>query len=272
MRTALVTGAARGIGSATVHTLVAHGWRVVAGVRDVHAAAASLGTDPNVSIVAMDVTDADQVRRGCAEAERIAGGALDAVVSNAGYALVGAMEDVALDEVRAVIETNALGALCVLQATVPAMRDAGRGSIVFVSTVGSDLPTPLLGAYRASKAALNAFADVLAMEVRPFGVRVSRVEPGMVATEFSQSTRRSGGVADGTGPYAELFRDLREGMGRWREQYDIGPQVVADEIVRLVELADPPSVVPVGRDAVHLATLDEDGLLDFLGIEWPRRP
>lgn len=272
MRTALVTGAARGIGRATVEELLSRGWRVVAAVRDVDAARETLPERDDLVVVRMDVTDAGLVRSAVDRAQDVAGGALDAVVSNAGYALVGAMEDIAIDEVRAVIETNALGALAVIQATLPAMREAGRGSFVFVSTVGADLPTPLLGAYRASKAALNAFADVLAMEVRPFGIRVARVEPGMVATEFSKSTRRSGAIAEGEGPYAELFGGLRDGMGAWRRRYDIGPEVVAAEIARLAEEHDPPAVVPVGDDAVHLATLDEDGLLDFLGIAWPRRP
>lgn len=272
VRTALVTGAARGIGRATALALLDAGWSVVAGVRDPRRAATTLTPRAGLTMVPMDVTDPGQVRAAIATAQDVAGGALDAVVSNAGYALVGAVEDVAPDEVRAVIETNTIGSLNVVQAALPAMREARGGAIVFVSTVGADLPTPLLGAYRASKAALNALADVLAMEVRPFGIRISRVEPGMVATEFSQSTRRSGGVAEGTGPYADLFAGLRGGMGRWRAEYDIGPEVVAAEIVRLIGEDAPAAAVPVGGDAIHLAGLDEDGLLDFLGIDWPRLP
>ena len=270
--TALVTGAARGIGRATTRALLDAGWSVVAGVRGPERAASTLQSHPRLTVVQMDVTQADEVRTAVAAAQDVAGGALDAVVSNAGYALVGAVEDVAPDEVRAVIETNAIGALNVVQAALPAMREARRGAIVFVSTVGADLPTPLLGAYRASKAALNAFADVLTTEVRPFGIRVSRVEPGMVATEFSQSTRRSGGIADGSGPYADLFAGLRDGMGKWRAAYDIGPEVVADEILRLIGAEAPPAAVPVGGDATRLAGLDRDGLLNFLGIDWPSLP
>jgi NAD(P)-dependent dehydrogenase (short-subunit alcohol dehydrogenase family) len=272
MTTALVTGASRGIGRATVEGLLDRGWRVVAGVRDVDATRAALGDREGLHVVAMDVTDLEQVHAGVAAAEDLAGGALHALVPNAGYAVVGAVEDVAIDEARAVMETNTFGALSVVQAAAPGMRRAGRGAIVFVSTVGAGLPTPLLGAYRASKAALNAFADVLAMEMRPFGVRVSRVEPGMVATEFSRSTVRSGAVAAGEGPYADLFAALRDGMGAWRARYDIGADVVAAEIVRLIDDPAPPSAVAVGDDSRLLATLDEDGLLDFLGIEWPRRP
>jgi NAD(P)-dependent dehydrogenase (short-subunit alcohol dehydrogenase family) len=270
LQTALITGAARGIGRATAHALLARGWRVVAGVRDPDAAADSLGRADGLVIVTMDVTDRDQVRSATAEAQRVAGGALDALVLNAGYALVGAVEDVDPDEVRALFDTNTFGALAVVQEAVPAMRAARRGAIVFVSTVGAELPTPLLGAYRASKAALNSIADVLSMEMRPFGVRVARVEPGMVATEFSKATRRSGSIGHG-GPYDELFAGLRAGMGTWRERYDVPAEHVADAIVALVEQADPPAAVPVGEDAAVLAGSGEDQVLDFLGIEWPRR-
>ncbi len=271
VRTALVTGAGRGIGRATVDALTDRGWRVVAGVRDV-AAAAEAGLDrPGVHVVALDVTDAAQVRDGVRAAEDIAAGPLDAVVLNAGYALVGAIEDVDLDEVRAVLETNALGALAVVQAALPVMREAGGGAVVFVSTVGAGLPTPLLGAYRASKAALNAFAEVLSMETRPYGIRVSRVEPGVVASEFSKATRLSGSIGRGEGPYAPLLVGFREAMGRWRAGYETPAEDVAAAVADLVADPDPPAVVRIGEDAARLAGGDEDHVLSFLGIEWPRR-
>lgn len=270
-RTALVTGASRGIGRATVGALVDRGWRVVAGVRDVDAARVAGMDRDGVHVVALDVTIPTQVREAVRAAEGLAGGALDAVVSNAGYALIGAVEDVDLDEVRAVIETNVLGALAVVQSALPAMREAGRGTIVFVSTVGAELPTPLLGAYRASKAALNAFAEVLSMETRPYGIRVSRVEPGVVATEFSKATRLSGSIAQGEGPYAPLLAGFRDAMGRWRAQYETPVERVAGAVADLLENPDPPRAVPIGEDAARLAGGDEDQVLAFLGIEWPRR-
>lgn len=269
--TALITGAARGIGRATVDALAGRGWRVVAGVRDLEAARHA-GLERNgVHLVALDVTVPAQVHDAVREAEALAGGALDAVVLNAGYALIGAVEDVDPDEVRAVFETNALGALAVVQASLPAMREAGRGAVVFVSTVGAELPTPLLGAYRASKAALNAFAEVLSMETRPYGIRVARVEPGMVASEFSKATRLSGSIAHAEGPYTLLLTGFRGAMGRWRAQYETPAARVADAIADLIEDPDPPRVVPIGDDVAHLAGGDEDHVLAFLGIEWPRR-
>jgi NAD(P)-dependent dehydrogenase (short-subunit alcohol dehydrogenase family) len=243
---------------------------VVAGVRDLEAAAAGPGRD-GVHLVELDVTDAAQVHAAVRTAEDLAAGPLDAVVLNAGYAVLGAVEDVDLDDVRAVLETNALGALAVVQAALPAMREAGRGAVVFISTVGAGLPTPLLGAYRASKAALNAFAEVLSMETRPYGIRVSRVEPGVVAGEFSKATRLSGSIARGDGPYAPLLTGFREAMGRWRAGYETPAEEVAASVADLLEDPSPPAVVPIGEDAARLAGGDEDHVLTFLGIEWPRR-
>ncbi len=266
MPTALITGASRGIGRSTVDAFRAAGWRCVAGVRD----PASLEVaDPEVLVVQLDVTDSASIASAVAAAQEFAEGALDAVVNNAGYALVGTVEDVAMDEVRAVFDTNTFGALAVTQAALPAMRRAGGGAVVFVSTVGAHLPTPLLGAYRASKAALNALADVLALECRPFGIRVSCVEPGMVATEFSASTRRSGSVTDPNGPYAPLAGAFLRGLGEWRAQINTDPAVVAAEIVRVATERHPDANVLVGDDAKQLRGMNHDTLLGFLGIEWP---
>ena len=124
-----------------------------------------------------------------AAAERHAGGALACLVSNAAYGVLGAVEEVDLAEVRAMFETNVFGAAAVLQGVVPGMRAAGGGSVVFVSSIGARFANPLLGMYHASKYALSAIAEALAVEGRPFGIRVSTVEPGMVDTEFPKAVR-----------------------------------------------------------------------------------
>ncbi len=245
--TALVTGAARGIGRATVLALRAAGWRVVAGVRD--PATAPFGDDDGVLTVRIDVTDHDSVREGVAAAEEWAGGALHALVSNAGYAVMGPGEVVPIDVVRAVFETNMFGALAVTQAVLPAMRDARRGRLVVVSSIGAHLPVPGVGVYRASKAAFDALADSMRIELRPFGIAVTRLEPGMVATEFSQSTVRAEAMSDPDHPYAPIAQVLIRGYGGWREWNNTPPEMVADAVVAAVTADDPPAVLPVGIDA-----------------------
>lgn len=263
-RTALVTGAARGIGREVVTTLADAGWRVVAGVRDVDACDLD---HPAVHVVRLDVTDRSSVRAAVAEAEDLAGGALDAVVSNAGHAVVGPFEDLDLDVVREMFEVNTFGAVAVVQAAIGAMRRARAGRIVFVSTVGVHLHTPYLSAYRASKAALNAFADTLAVEVRDFGIRLTRVEPGMVATEFSLSTRRSPAITDPQSPYADMSTAFMSGMRSWRDWINIPASDVADRVAALIDDPDPPASVLVGEDAEYLVTLDERGMRRFLGLD-----
>lgn len=279
--TVLVTGAGRGIGRCTVERFAGAGWRAVAGVRDVDAAASAYAGLPGVHVVALDVTDHGAVAAAVAEAERRAGGAVDALVCNAGYAVLGAVEDVDLGEVRTMLETNFIGAVAVIQAALPAMRQRGSGAVVVTSSIGARLSNPLLGMYHASKYALLAMCEALAIECRPFGIRVSSIEPGMVDTDFPRATRPTGAVARGEGPYTGLLEELRAGFAAWRERAPTPPSEVADAIVRVATDPAAPFRVTVGDDAVGLAatraaTPDDrawqDELAAFLGLGWPDRP
>jgi NAD(P)-dependent dehydrogenase (short-subunit alcohol dehydrogenase family) len=267
-RTALVTGAGRGIGRASVLALAEAGWRVTAGVRDVAAAEAVFHGVPGVAVTRLDVTDAASVREGVAAAEEWAGGALGCLVNNAGYAVLGAIEEVDLDEVRRMFETNLFGAAAVIQAALPAMREAGGGSVVFVSSIGARISNPLLGMYHASKWGMSAMAEALAIECRPFGIRVTTLEPGMVDTDFPRATRPTGRAPAGEGPYGPLLSGLREGFAAWRQGYPTTAEDVAAAVVAAAEPGDGPFRVPVGEDAVHLAGLREGSSDD---LEWQRR-
>lgn len=277
-RTALVTGAARGVGRATVTALLDAGWRVVAGVRDVPSAIERFGAREGLLAVRMDVRDDDEVRAGVAEAEELAGGALTCVVLNAGHAVLGAHEETDLDVVRDMFETNLFGAARVTQAALPAMRAAGRGVMVFVSSIGARMPIPLLGFYQASKAGMGMIAEALAVELRPFGVRVAIVEPGAIVTEFGRSTVLTGAATAGEGPYAALAAEVRRAVPQLRERFPMGPEEVAHAIVGAASDPAWPFRTVLGDDALISDRLrreraDEafqDGLVEFLGIDWPR--
>lgn len=262
--TVLVTGASRGIGKAVAEMLAAHGWRVVAGVRDTGSA---VFDHPNITVERIDLVDHASIREGVERAESIAGGALDALVNNAGHAVAGPFEHLEMDIIREVFEVNTIGTVAITQAVLPAMREAGRGHIIFVSTVGVHLDTPGLSAYRASKAALNAFADTMAFETHRFGIRVARAEPGMVDTELAQSTRRAARLGDPESPYSEVNRGFLDGFRRWREWVNIPANDVAATVMELLNDPNPPSAVLVGPDAEHLVTLDRAGLAEFFGID-----
>jgi NAD(P)-dependent dehydrogenase (short-subunit alcohol dehydrogenase family) len=180
MPTVLVTGASRGIGKGIVEHLAARGWDVIAGVRSQQDADAVTKLDPQrVSSVILDVTSADDI----SALEESLPERLDAIVNNAGIAVGGPMETLSPDEWRKQLEINVIGALAVTQAALPRLRKS-RGRIVFISSVNGRLSMPLVGAYAASKFALEAAADALRMELRPWKIRVVVVEPAQTDTDM----------------------------------------------------------------------------------------
>ena len=180
MPSVLVTGAGRGIGKSIVEHLAARGWDVIAGVRSERDAAAVTALDPQrISSVILDVTDAGHIAAlNGSLPER-----LDAIVNNAGVVVTGPMETVTPDEWRKQLEINVIGQLAVTQAVLPRLRKS-RGRVVFISSVNGRLSMPLIGAYCASKFALEAAADALRMELRPWHIGVAIVEPSQTSTDM----------------------------------------------------------------------------------------
>ena len=174
-RAVVVTGASSGIGLASALRLARSGWRVLGGVRTEEAAAEL--REGGVEPLQLDVTDTEQI----AAAVDAAGSELQGLVDNAGIAVAAPLELVPLDELRRQLEVNVVGQVAVLQAFLPALR-RGRGRVVLMGSVGGRSALPFLGPYAASKHALEAFADVLRVELEPWGMSVSIVEPASVRT------------------------------------------------------------------------------------------
>src|SRR5680860_626008 len=227
-RTWLITGASRGLGRAFTEAALRHGERVVATVRDTHALdelASSWG--------------AQLVRR-----------PLDVVVNNAGYALVGAIEEISEAQARAQLDTNLFGALWVTQAVLPHLRAQGSGRIVQISTVGAVGALPLFGIYNASKWALEGFSAALAEEVSPLGIGVHILQLGGFATDWAGRSMR---FAAEVPAYDELRRGIFESVGypdlsevdpaeyeAPEGGFDAPPSVAAEALLRLVDSPDPP--------------------------------
>jgi NAD(P)-dependent dehydrogenase (short-subunit alcohol dehydrogenase family) len=173
--TAIVTGASSGIGHAIATRLAADGYRVFGTSR----------TDPSLSV--LDVTDPDSctalVARVLDEAGRI-----DVLVNNAGCSMLGAQEELTDDEIRAMFEANVFGAMRLSRAVLPIMRMAGRGRLVHVSSVSGLIPSPFMGAYGATKHALEGWSASLDHEVRPFGIRSVTVRPGFMRTRIAENS------------------------------------------------------------------------------------
>ena len=190
---------------------------------------------PGRHVVPLDVTDPASVLDAVGTAHEIAGGPLDCVVNNAGWALFGAVEDVDLDLARHQFETNLFGALAVIQAALPAMRRAGSGVVVGVSTLAGRIPVPLFGIYSASKLALAAVLEALALELGPAGVRAVLIEAGVVRTEFARSTIVSGAAGEPESRYAGARAGVLGTLRGFREEYGLEAHEVAAAIVAAVE-------------------------------------
>ena len=172
MRTALVTGASSGIGEACALRLAREGWRVFAGVR--RAGDAPPGTEE----VILDVTDPGQIEAAAGLVDELHG-----LVNNAGIVLAAPLEFIPPEELRRQLDVNVVCQVAVTQAFLPQLRRA-RGRIVFVGSIAGRSALPFLGAYAASKHALEGIADSLRLELRPFGIHVSIVEPGTIQTRI----------------------------------------------------------------------------------------
>jgi NAD(P)-dependent dehydrogenase (short-subunit alcohol dehydrogenase family) len=180
MPSVLVTGAGRGIGRSIVEHLASRGWDVIAGVRNERDAGGLTALNPQrISSVILDVTDAAHI----AALNESLPERLDGIVNNAGVVVSGPIETVAPDDWRKLLEVNVIGQLAVTQAVLPRLRRS-RGRVVFISSVNGRLSIPLVGPYCASKFALEAAADAMRMELRPWHIGVALVEPAQTDTDM----------------------------------------------------------------------------------------
>lgn len=234
MSRVLITGASRGIGRATAIELTRRGHEVVATARD----RAALDDVPAARRLTLDVTDDASVR-----AALDAAGPVDVLVSNAGATVRAPVETVPLDDVAQLFALNTVGALRVAQGVLPGMRARQDGRIVFVSSVQGRIVIPLIGPYAASKWALEALAETLAIEAGHFGITVQVVEPGAVA---SGGAERAPMLVAEDDPYRPLLPQLAGFRG---EPIDVAP--VAAAIADAVEGRDARFRIPIGDTAVR---------------------
>ena len=182
MPTAFVTGASSGIGEATARHLAGLGLTVYAGARRVERMESALAPH-GIRPIALDVTDDASMR---AAVDRILAetGRIDALVNVAGYGSYGAVEDVPLDEARRQFEVNLFGLGRLIQLVLPSMRARARGRIVNISSIGGKIYEPMGAWYHATKFAVEGFSDSLRLELRPFGIKVVIIEPGLTESEW----------------------------------------------------------------------------------------
>jgi NAD(P)-dependent dehydrogenase (short-subunit alcohol dehydrogenase family) len=251
----LISGASRGLGLELVRAALAAGHQVVAGARGASALDELAGD--NLAVVPLDVTDSTATRGAVAVAvERF--GRLDVLVNNAGYANLGAIEDVDFADFQAQLDTNLLGVVRLTRAALPVMRAQRSGHIVQVSSVGGRLATPGLGAYQTAKWAVGGFSSVLAAEVAPLGITVTVLEPGGMRTDWAGSSMR-------VDPVRPEYADT---VGRSAAMHDGGqatgasdPAKVARLVLDVVALPEPPLRLLAGADAYRYGTAAGRALL-----------
>ena len=205
-----ITGASRGFGRVWTEAALQRGDKVAATARQL-ASIADLTEKygANVLTLALDVTNPEQVKTAVAQAHAHFG-RLDIVLNNAGYSLVGTIEEAGLDDIRAMYDTNIFGAVSVIQAALPLLRAQGHGHILGTSSNLGHVTLPVIGYYCSSKWAFEAIHESLATEVAPFGIKVTIIEPGAYATEFGspESLKFAAGLAAYTDFKGHFFAGL----------------------------------------------------------------
>ncbi|REG58424.1 NADP-dependent 3-hydroxy acid dehydrogenase YdfG [Paraburkholderia sp. BL6669N2] len=245
----LITGVSSGLGRALAEAVLARGDQVVGTVRNPSQIAAFEQLSP-VGLaygMVLDVTDAPAVPQAIEQALARAG-RIDVLVNNAGYGLFGALEEVSDAEARQVFDTNFFGTVNTIRAVLPHLRERGSGHIVNLSSVAGLIGITGCSFYCASKHAIEGLSESLSQELKPFGLRVTLVEPGGFRTNFAGGSLR---WSEGAAPaYAETVGKMREQMTHYHGTQSGDPTKAAAAIIQAVYADEPPLRLPLGPDAV----------------------
>ena len=264
----LISGCSTGIGAATASALVRAGHTVYATARQIETLAdlEALGCHP----LALDVTSEDSMIAavGTVEAEH---GQVGTLVNNAGFAEYGPIEESDLVRVRAMFETNVFGLARLTQLVLPAMRRSRSGRIVNIGSMGGRFTFPVGGFYHASKYAVEAISDALRVEVKPFGIDIILVEPGLIRTNFenrlNEGLEVSAAAQDSNTAYADLLSaNEKSTTGSYANDFmATGPETVAAVIVKALQSSRPRSryvVTPAAKVMINLRRFGGDRIWD----------
>jgi NAD(P)-dependent dehydrogenase (short-subunit alcohol dehydrogenase family) len=259
-KTWFITGASKGFGFEITKAALEAGDKVVATVRNNSAALyTSLEEDANLFVVEMDVTRESDVKHAVGKAIDHFG-KLDIVVNNAGYGIVGAIEEVSDAEARKQYDTNVFGVLNVLRATLPFLRKQRSGHIVNVSSLFAFDPLIGWSLYGSTKNAVEGISQGLAKELEPFGIGVTVIEPGLFRTGFTG--KESFVVAQNVIPDYENTRvgQMRKHTSTFHGTQPGDPSKLAAVVVKLGHTENPPLHLPIGRDSINNYNVYRDRL------------
>lgn len=232
-----MTGASSGIGEAVARALVGRGWKVYGTSRKPEAVARPI---PGVEYLALDLTDDASI-----EACAAAAGDVDVLVNNAGESQSGPLEELPTDAIERLFRTNVFGAVRLTQLVLPGMRARRYGRVVMVGSMLASFPLAHRSSYVATKAAIKGFATAARREVSPFGVAITTVEPGSIATGIGE--RRTHYLADGS-PYTVDYRTMIEHLDA-NERSGISADTVAQTVLKAIDADRPKPLYAVGSNA-----------------------
>ncbi|TSE15435.1 SDR family NAD(P)-dependent oxidoreductase [Arthrobacter sp. KBS0703] len=250
---AFVTGASTGIGFEAAKKLAASGFTVYAGARRVDR------MEPlkahGVNVLELDVTDEESMKA-AVDTVLDAHARIDVLVNNAGYGSFGALEEVDLAEGRRQFDVNVFGLARMTQLVLPAMRAAGHGRIINISSIGGKFYEPLGTWYHATKFAVEGLSDALRLELKPHGVGVSIIEPASTLTEWGRISAEGLLASSGRGPYMDQAKEMAAVLASTdRPATSTRPEVVADAVLHAATSARPKTRYPVGRGAAAILAL-----------------
>jgi short-subunit dehydrogenase len=249
-RNFLITGAGSGFGRALSTEALSSGYSVIGTVRSEAARQEFGAIDPTrARAIVLDVTDFAAIGYEVAQAERDVG-PIDVLVNSAGYGHEGTLEESSLDEMRCQFDVNVFGAVAMIKAVLPFMRERRRGHIINITSMAGYLGLAGIPYYAASKFALEGISEVLANEVRGFGIKVTAVAPGALRTDWAgrSMVRSPRSIAD----YDLLFDPIRRAREEKSGQQAGDPARAARAILKAVEANDPPVHLLLGNDALKL--------------------
>ncbi|MDH7638120.1 oxidoreductase [Sphingomonas oryzagri] len=260
-QTWLITGSSRGLGRALAEAVLEAGHNLVATARAPEQLADLARHFPDTMVaVALDVTDAQAAKQAVALAvERF--GTLDILVNNAGYGDLAPIEDASLESFRRQIETNLFGTIIVTKAALPLFRERRSGRFIQISSIGGRAGAIGRGPYSAAKFGVEGFSEVLAQEVRPFGLHVTIVEPGGFRTDFAGASTL---IEDGHPDYAETVGAVAARQRAYDGNQPGDPAKAAQAILTLAALPAPPLRLVLGSDAFDRAAALDQARIDEL--------
>jgi NAD(P)-dependent dehydrogenase (short-subunit alcohol dehydrogenase family) len=255
-KVAVVTGSSSGIGYATALQLARSGYFTFATMRNPEKGGDLIRAAKNeelpILVEQLDVNDLDSIKDFMSRRLAVkSSGRIDVLVNNAGYALMGSLEDLSMKEIQDQLETNLLGAIRVTQQVLPAMRAQGSGMIVNISSGVGRIGFQGLSAYVATKFALEGLSESLAYEVGPFGIKVVLIEPGVVKTKAFDNMVIGQAALRKDSPYAGMLDNLNVAFKTWLDKAST-PDQVATTILQAISSQEPKLRYAVGQDVVAL--------------------